>query len=377
MASNVETTGSPDLPATQRAWVVVKQGTPHQALDFKSGFPVPKPKRDHVLVRVHAAALNPVGWKLMGTLPTLLSPRPHPAEHDLAGVVVDTNGSRFSNGDEVIGFIPVPLQFSTRQGALAQYATLPATHLILKPTKLSWEEAAGIPLAAQTALQALRIGGYELDDPMSPSEGVPEPRPEPETIFINGGSTAVGIYAIQLAKAMGFRVVASASGRNEEFVRNVGADEFIDYQTQPLPAHLISNPPNPKFSMILDAAGLVDTALYTQSEAYLAPANGKKGGVYVSTGPWPGGQSWGKIATDIAKIISAVGRPACTGGVRREWKVVSVGHKPEAMKTLCEMVERGTLRPFVDSTHAFPSALDAYDKLMTGRAVGKVVVLVD
>ncbi|KIJ12398.1 hypothetical protein PAXINDRAFT_137061 [Paxillus involutus ATCC 200175] len=367
-----------EIPVTQRAWVVIKQGKPRQALDLKTDFPVPKPKPGHVLVRVRAAALNPVGWKFMGVLPNFLSARPHPAEHDLAGVVVDANGSQFSDGDEVIGFIPVSLQSTTRQGALAQYATLPASNLILKPTKLSWEEAAGLPLAAQTALQALRLGGCdrELTEPNKSSSGISGSTPQ-ETIFINGGSTAVGIYAIQIAKAMGFRVVASASGRNEDFVRNLGADEFIDYRTQPLPAHLISNPPNPRFTMILDAAGLVDTALYTESEAYLAPPSGKKGGVYVSTGPWPGGPSWGKIVTDIGKIIGAIGRPSYLGGVKRKWKLIMLEHKSDDMEKICGMVERGTLHPHVDSTHAFGSALDAYDKLLTGRAVGKVVVMVD
>ncbi|KAF9219842.1 NAD(P)-binding protein [Gyrodon lividus] len=364
------------IPLTQKAWVVIKQGTPRQALDFKTDFPVPKPKYGHVLVRVRAAALNPVGWKLMSALPNFLSARPHPAEHDLAGVVIDANGSRFLNGDEVIGFIPVPLQFSTRQGALAQYVTLPASNLIIKPTELSWEEATGLPLAAQTALQALRLGGYELEEPDKSSSAKSESASQ-ETIFINGGSTAVGIYAIQFAKAMGFRVVASASGRNENFVRNLGADEFIDYKTQPLPEHLISNPPNPRFAMILDAAGLVDTALYTESEAYLAPPRGKKGGLYVSTGPWPGGQGWVKVITDMGQVVGAVGRPSCLGGVKRGWKLVNVDHKPDDMEKICGMVKRGTLRTHVDSTHAFDSVLDAYDKLLTGRAVGKVVVKVD
>ncbi|KAF9234545.1 chaperonin 10-like protein [Melanogaster broomeanus] len=368
-------TPSADIPTTQKAWVVIKQGKPRQALDFKADFPVPTPKSGHVLVKVRAAALNPVGYKLMGVLPNFLSARPHPAEHDFAGVVVDANGSRFSNGDEIIGFIPVSLQSSTRQGALAQYVTLPASNVVLKPTKLSWEEAAGIPLAAQTALQSLQLGGYKLEEPDQSPSGTSETTSQ-ETIFINGGSTAVGIYAIQIAKAMGFRVVASASGRNENFVRSIGADEFIDYKTQPLPAYLISNPPNPRFAMILDAAGLFDTALYTKSEAYLAPSSGKKGGVYVSTGPWPIGLGWGKIITGVGKMMAATGWPSWLGGVKRGWKVARLEHKLADLEQLCDMVERGTLRPYVDSTYAFGSALDAYDKIMTGRAVGKVVVMV-
>ncbi|KAH7882516.1 NAD(P)-binding protein [Phlebopus sp. FC_14] len=371
MASTSQTES---IPTTQRAWIVVKQGKPHEALDFKSDFPVPKSKPGHVLVRVRAAALNPVGWKLMSALPTLLSPRPHVAEHDLAGVVADANGSQFSNGDEVIGFIPVPLQFGTRQGALAQYVTLPSTHLIRKPSKLSWQEAAGLPLAGQTALQGLHLAGYTFTrHPGSPGyDNYPN-----ETVFINGGSTAVGIYAIQLSKALGLRVVASASGKNEAFVKSLGADEFIDYQKQPLPAFLLSNPPDPRFSMIFDAVGLTDTSLYSKCEAYLAPPIGRRGGVYVSTGITPKGQGWGSVVRDIGRLVHVAGRPAFLGGVRRGWKLIQVENKEEDMKTLCDLVEKGLLKPHVDSTHDFSSALDAYEKLMTGRAVGKVVVLVD
>ncbi|KAG6373986.1 hypothetical protein JVT61DRAFT_4620 [Boletus reticuloceps] len=162
------------IPKTQNAWMVVRQGKPEIALEFKTGVP-------------RRSACQ---------------------KHDLAGVIVDANGSSFSNGDEVIGYIPVckshpltpiflhdahpgatTLQFSSRQGALAQYATLPVDNVILKPAKLSWEEAAGLSLAAQTAVQSLRLGGY---DPTRWLSLNPTSTPTPsnqEAIFFNGGST--------------------------------------------------------------------------------------------------------------------------------------------------------------------------------------------
>ena len=349
MSSNIA------LPTTQKAWMVVNQGKPRDALVFKTDVPVPKPKRGEVLVKVRAAALNPVwvpplclsfwflhgdflshvvlrshahrGWKVMGAMPNLLSKRPYPAEHDLAGVIVDANGTSFSDGDEVIGFIPVrksypnfsprlinlapALQFSSRQGALAQYVTLPEDNATLKPTKLTWEESAGLPLAALTAVQSLRLGGY---DPARALDTSAPTTANQESIFINGGSTAIGIYAIQLAKALSLRVTASASARNESFVRGVGADAFLDYTAKPIAEQLSAHPPDPRFGMVLDAAGSSDTALYVESGAYV-----KKGGAYVTTGPWPQGGWLGMVGRWTCAIL----RPAFLGGVPTTWKCVA------------------------------------------------------
>lgn len=132
------------------------------------------------------------------------------AEGDLAGEVVNPNGSRFEIGDQVFGFIDVDHSFRSRQGSLASYAFVPAANVVHRPSNISPLEAAGITLAGLTAYQAL----FEVAK-LEPGQ----------TIFINGGSTSVGAYAIQLAKARGSTVVASASGKNEQFVRDLGADE--------------------------------------------------------------------------------------------------------------------------------------------------------
>ncbi|KAG6377960.1 hypothetical protein JVT61DRAFT_14754 [Boletus reticuloceps] len=289
----------------------------------------------------------------MGTLPTALTKRPHPAEHDLAGVIVDANGSSFSNGDEVIGYIPITLQFSSRQGALAQYATLPVDNVVLKPAKLSWEEAAGLPLAAQTAVQSLRMGGYDPTRWLSlnpTSTSTPTPSNQ-ETILINGGSTAIGIYAIQLAKAMSLH------------------DKFLDYTARPLAEQLSDDPPEPRFGMILDAAGTSDTALYTNSATYV-----KKGGAYVTTGPYPDKSG---LMCLLGRWAGVVLRPSFLGGTPTTWKIIHVVNIKEDMKMLCTLIERGALRPYVDSTYEFGSALDAYERIMTGRATGKVIVKVE
>lgn len=179
-----------------------------------------------------------------------------------------------------------------------------------KPTKLTWEEAAALPLAASTAVQALRLGGY---DPVRALANTPASTPtNQESIFINGGSTAVGIYAIQLAKALSFQVTASASARNESFVRGLGADTFLDYTAQPIAEQLSANPPDPRFCMVLDAAGVPDTAIYAKSGAYM-----KKGAVYVTTGPFPGKEGWVSM---VGRWVGAVLRPSFLGGTPTLWK---------------------------------------------------------
>jgi NADPH:quinone reductase-like Zn-dependent oxidoreductase len=133
------------------------------------------------------------------------------AEHDLAGEVVDPNGSDFKVGDNVFGYIPpFPHSLSTRQGSLGEYAHVSAKFIVPRPSNVSPVEAAGLAITGLTAYQS-------LFDIAKLEEG--------QTVFINGGSTSVGIYAIQFAKVKGCKVIASASAKNEKFVKDIGADE--------------------------------------------------------------------------------------------------------------------------------------------------------
>ncbi|KAI6095681.1 chaperonin 10-like protein [Pisolithus croceorrhizus] len=354
------------VPQTQTAWVATTRGPPSRVLQVNHDYPVPIPtKSGDVLVKIQAAALNPAGWKIMTMAPNFVWERPYIPEVDISGVVVDANESQFSNGDQVIGFISTAVQRSTRQGALSQYVSLPASQLVLKPSNRSFSSAAGIPLVGQTALQALRLAGFDvLHHRRERNEGT-----TPKTIFVNGGSTSVGIYTIQIAKSMGLRVVASASGRNEAFVRGLGADEFIDYTVEPLHAYLTRKPPTPLFSLVLDAAALIDPSLYTHSEAYL-----DKSGMFISVGPWPFGRGWMACLLGTMKYLWAILQPGWAGGVKRSWKIISVTHRQADLQKLCEMVEAGTVCPVTDSAYDLNNVLDAYEQLMGGHAVGKVVV---
>ncbi len=172
----------------------------------------PEPGAGEVLVKVHAAGVNPIDWKIRGgagermgmTLPIRLG-------SEVVGTI-ETCGagvSQFQKGDAVFGMVP--------SGAFSQYAVIKADHLVLKPKNLSVVEAAAIPLAGTTAWQA-------LFDEAKLSAG--------QRLLITNSSGGVGSLAIQFAKARGAQVTAVASGRNEKFVRDLGADHFIDYTRQ-------------------------------------------------------------------------------------------------------------------------------------------------
>ncbi|OBZ65238.1 Zinc-type alcohol dehydrogenase-like protein C16A3.02c [Grifola frondosa] len=324
------------IPKTQKAWHVVRKGVPAHALHLDENTPVPsKLAKGEILIKVQAAALNPVGYKFMKLVPNFIAHRPYTAEHDFAGVVVDANGTDFKNGDEVYGIIPANMTFKTGQGCLSQYTRLPAANVVRRPDNITPTQAAGLSLS----------------------------------IFVNGGSTSVGAFAIQFAKAIGCKVAASASAKNEEFVRSLGADEFFDYTKGPLHEALIASAPSPKYHVFLEAVGLLDPVLYTQSEAYLAP-----NGIFISVGPQPKGFD----VTGISKLLWNVFlQPRWLGGTKRTWKMVSIKPDQEDQKHIAQYVAEGKVKPVVDSVFSFEDTLKAYDRLMTGRATGKVVVKVD
>ena len=150
------------------------------------------------------------GWKLMMINPSFLARRPYVPECDFSGEVLDEYETEFAPGDSVYGCVPNAIRLNTRQGALSQYIRVPSSCLVKRPPNITSIEAAGITLAALTSYQAIHhIANVE---------------PE-QTVLINGGSSATGAFAIQIAKAKGAKVVATASGKNEHFIRNLGADE--------------------------------------------------------------------------------------------------------------------------------------------------------
>jgi len=345
------------IPKVQSAWKVVGRGHPTKAVVFDKNDPVPSDlKPGEVLVKVQAAAFNPMGYKLMKMIPTIISRRPFTAENDLAGIVVLSASSEFKPGDRVFGYLHNDIQRRIRQGALNQYTRLPASSIAPLPSNISFTQGSGFALAGVTALQALVDCG-------NVQEG--------QSVFINGGSSSVGAFAIQIAKAKGCKVVASASGGNEELVRGLGADDFVDYTKTSLHTYFTENPPSPKFHIILDAAGLIDPSLYTHSTAYLAPD-----GVFISSLPMPT-TDWRGFKDSIRTVMECFLRPRWLGGTPRKYTVVTIADVKEDLNTLQDFIERGKVKPVVDSVFAFEDVLKAFERVMSKRARGKVVVKVD
>ncbi len=167
---------------------------------------VPKPGAGEVLIKVRAAGVNPVDWKAaggrVGQVPGT----------DVSGVI-DTLGEGVNGwqvGEQVLGF-------ARQSGSYAEYAVIPASSLARKPRSMTFEEAAGVPIAAETAYRALHEAGGIRNG---------------QTVLIHGAAGGVGSAAVQIAKAAGARVIGTASANNLEFLKSIGADQVIDYRAQ-------------------------------------------------------------------------------------------------------------------------------------------------
>src|SRR5205809_5019552 len=179
----------------------------------------PTPKEDEVLVKVHAASVNAGDWHLLRGKPFLmrlmgyglLKPKNKILGSDIAGRVeaVGRNVKQFQSGDEVFGNTA-----KSGFGGFAEYVSVPENALVLKPTTISFEEAAAVPQAALTALQGLRDKGHIQKG---------------QKVLIHGAGGGIGTFAVQLAKAFGAEVTAVCSTRNVDMVRLIGADPVIDY----------------------------------------------------------------------------------------------------------------------------------------------------
>jgi NADPH:quinone reductase-like Zn-dependent oxidoreductase len=167
----------------------------------------PDPGDRQVLIRVRAAAVNPTDWKARrGLSETRL---PAVLGRDVSGTVELSHADGFAQGDDVFGYVP--------GGGYAEFAIAPANTIALKPAALSYEQAAGLPVAGMTAWQALfDRGGLEHG----------------QTALIAGAAGGVGHLAVQFAKLAGARVIGTGSSRNRDFVLGLGADEYIDYREQ-------------------------------------------------------------------------------------------------------------------------------------------------
>lgn len=309
------------VPSLQKAWFYEEYGPAKEVLKFGE-LAVPEVLPDQVLIKVHAAALNPVDFKRrLGKFKATDSPLPTVPGYDVSGVVVKV-GSKVSSlkeGDEVYGNISEHALDGPKQwGSIAQYTATEEKLLGVKPKNLSFAEAASLPLAIETALEGLERAGFK----------------QGQSLLVLGGAGGVGSLVIQLAKQVfGASLVATTASTSKlDFVKGLGADIVIEYTKQKyedLPE---------KYDVVYDAVGECDRAVKVVKEG---------GPVVVLTG--------------------AVTPP----GFR-----FVVTSKGASLSKLNPYLESGKVKPIIDpkGQFKFTEVVEAFSYLETGRATGKVVI---
>jgi NADPH:quinone reductase-like Zn-dependent oxidoreductase len=295
------------------------------------------PGPGQVLVRVRAASVNPIDWKIRQGGMRLIMPAQFPLVlgYDLAGEVVEVGPevTRFQPGDAVFGGLDVRRQ----GGSYAELALARDTALALKPEALSFEEAAALPLAGLTALQALRDKG-EL------AAG--------ERVLVNGASGGVGHLAVLIAFALGARVTGVTSRRNLAFVQSLGAHEVIDYEEE-------------DFSDRDDAWDVIFDAVANHTYTDCEPALARDGGIYVTTLGSP-------------KLMAWIGLTALGGlfGQGKRARMVINKFKAEDLAVLTHLVGQGRLHPEIQEVFPLEHIRAAHDASEAGHVRGKIVVRV-
>lgn len=280
---------------------------------------VPRPNAGEVLLKVRAAGVNPVDWKVaprrVGMVPGT----------DVAGVI-DSLGEGVTGwkvGEPVLGF-------ARGSGSYAEYAVVPVMSLARKPKSMTFEQAAGVPIAAETAYRALHEAGGLRGG---------------QTVLIHGAAGGVGSAAVQIAKAAGARVIGTASPNNHEFLKSLGADEVIDYRSR-------------RFEDVVDD---VDLVLNTVDADTSARSIGvvKTGGVLVS-------------------VVGAPDRMACAAARIRCTRPNRDTGAPNAdmLERIVELADAGKFKVNVDAAYPMAEASRAWVKSREGHTRGKLVIQV-
>ena len=292
-----------------------------------------------MLVRIRAASVNPADWYGMSGLPYvgrpssgLLKPRQPRLGVDFAGTVeaVGKDVTDFGPGDEVFG---------GRTGSLAEYVCV-RVGVARKPANLSFEQAAAVPVAAVTALQALR------------DKGTVKPG---QRVLVNGASGGVGTFAVQLAKAFGAEVTGVCSTDKVELVRSLGADRVVEYTQEDFSRE--SN----RYDLILDIAG---SRSWSDYKRVLEPD-----GALVLVG----GSKKNRLLGPLGHVIRI--RLASVRGSRRTSFFIAKITRPD-LDLIRELIEAGKVTPVVERTYDLSRAADAFRYLGEGHAYGKIVVTV-
>jgi NADPH:quinone reductase-like Zn-dependent oxidoreductase len=300
----------------------------------------PTPGDDDVLIRVHAAGVDPGVWHLMTGLPYLMraigfglrKPKTRIRGRDVAGQVeaIGRNVAPLQPGDRVFGIC---------EGSFAEYVSARQDRLAIMPANLSYEQAAAVPISALTALHALRLGQIQPG----------------QHVLIIGAAGGIGTYAVQLAKGYGAIVTGVCSTSKIDLVSSIGADRVIDYTRDDFTNSTRD------YHLILDTAGnrpLAQLRRALTTHGTLVIIGGEDGGA------WLGG---------IDRPLRAVMLSPFTSH-KLHGLVPDEDHKD--LDVLREFIEAGQITPVIDRTYPLSQTADAIDYLHNGHARGKVVITV-
>jgi len=313
-----------------KAIVYTKYGPP-DVLELKE-IEKPEPKDNEVLIRVHATTVTPIDWRfrqpgkniIARMMAGLIKPKNNVLGPELAGEIesVGKDVKLFKQGDQVYG--------GGQMGAHAEYTCMPEDKVAMKPTNMTYEEAAGVPFSGTTALYCLKERGKIQDG---------------QKVLINGASGGVGTFAVQLAKYFGADVTGVCSTTNLELVQSIGADRVIDYTKEDFTKE------GQTYDIIFDAVG---KRSFSQCKSSL-----KQRGIYLSTIatiPLLLQMLWtSKIGDKKAKF----GMPPCS---TRE------------LDFLKDVIEAGRMRTVIDRTYPLSDTAEAHRYSERGHAKGKIVI---
>jgi NADPH:quinone reductase-like Zn-dependent oxidoreductase len=323
--------------ATFRAIVHDRYGGP-DALAVRE-LPMPELEPDSVLVRVRASSVNALDWHLLRGAPYLVRltdglrrPKEPRGGVDVAGVVEAV-------GPEVIAFRPGDEVFGARDGAFAEVVRGRERNFVRKPVGVTFESAAAVPVAATTALQALR-------DRAAVRSG--------EAVLVTGANGGVGTFAVQIAKALGATVTASARSGHEELLHSIGADDVVDASTEDLTRSAR------RFDVIIEIAG---TPSLRRFRRILAP-----GGRLVIVGA-PAGNWLAPVRRPLLGLLLS------RFGTRRLIPFLAK-ISPDDLEVLRTMLESGAIRPVIDSRFPLDGTANAIRRIEGHGLSGKVVITV-
>ncbi|THX40860.1 GroES-like protein [Aureobasidium pullulans] len=332
------------MASAVKAWTFTHEGYPHAI--HKSALPAPfRPSATELHVRVKAAALNPVDIQLMNLpiwkyLPKFFAPLEKGIAEDFSGIVESAGkDSGYEVGDEVFG-----ITFTLTGGTLQNVAIVntKSSIVVKKPQDMSWEQAAALPLVWLTARTA--ISNVELFIQSN------------SRLAVLGGSSGVGMYVLQLAAQRGWEVLSTCSSRNAEFVKSMGATRIVDYNTSDVPQAVGEFEP----SAIIDCVG--GTSCIGLANRYVTIVGDKTGR-----------DSMGGAATYLWNPQMVVRTLLGKIGVGKSYACVNLKFQKEWLE---ETLSLDREKIIIDSTWEFDQAKEAFAKLNTGRATGKVIVRV-